>query len=128
MIGENRPWAYAKPYDVEIRMTKIGPRTVRIDEDMRVFGVEIEKGYETDGASVPRWLWWIISPFTEAFRPALAHDKRHGPGMTWKERKFADDKFFWDLMREEINIVRSGLSWLGVRAYAWSLRPFGKWK
>lgn len=45
-------------------------------------------GFESDGASVPRFLWWLYPPFGEAYEPATwLHDYlyRHAervPGLT----------------------------------------------
>jgi len=34
----------------------------------------IPAGFITDGASIPRWLWWFISPFGPLLEGALVHD------------------------------------------------------
>jgi hypothetical protein len=34
----------------------------------------IPKGFVTDGASIPAWLWWLISPFGPLLEAAILHD------------------------------------------------------
>ena len=34
----------------------------------------IPKGFITDGASIPSWLWWLISPFGPLLEGASLHD------------------------------------------------------
>lgn len=36
--------------------------------------VIVPTGFITDGASIPRWLWWLISPFGPLLEGALLHD------------------------------------------------------
>ena len=55
----------------EIDIKRIGARRAVVLRDVTLFGVEIPEGFETDGASVPRLFWWIISPYTEALYAAL---------------------------------------------------------
>lgn len=108
-----------KQYTSPIAMLKLGPRLARITETTTLFGVTIPAGYEVDGATVPRPLWWILSPFTEGFRAAIVHDYAHHPHMTWEERKRADYLFFRHLQQDDVSWLRSTLAWLGVRGYAY---------
>lgn len=63
--------------------------------------IKIEKGFITDGASIPKWLWWFWKPIDEAFIGDAIHD------FLWinkkielayfdynisKARKFSDDE------------------------------------
>lgn len=36
--------------------------------------VHIPAGFRSDGASVPRWLWWAVNPKEFAPEPSVAHD------------------------------------------------------
>ena len=85
----------------------------------------IPAGFESDGASVPRFLWSSITPAVDprTIRGAIAHDflYRHAPaGWTRKE---ADDMFY-DLIRED------GLGWWASQKAYWGVRMFGSssWK
>jgi len=38
-------------------------------------GVSVPAGYTTNGADVPRWLWWFVPPFKPKYLPAvIVHD------------------------------------------------------
>ena len=133
-LGENTPFDFRGLYDTAIPCHPIGPRQFQFYEDWTWGGVTIEKGYVVDGASVPRIFWPILSPFTEGFRASIIHDFRHKLGMTWQERKFADDEYFRNLLKcfEQITrkkpptnfarfrwFVRASLAHFGVRFWAW---------
>jgi hypothetical protein len=78
-------------------------------------------GFQSDGASVPEFLWSSVSPRVDpcTLRGALAHDflyRSHLPGWTRKEA----DELFFTLIRED------GLSWWKSRKAYWGVRLFGK--
>ncbi len=54
-----RHWVFTE--DVEIRLS-----------DGRL--IVIEEGFIFDGASIPRWLWWLFKPIDEAFIGDAIHD------------------------------------------------------
>ena len=54
-----RHWIFTE--DVEIQLS-----------DGRI--ITIEKGFINDGASVPKWLWWLFKPIDEAFIGDAIHD------------------------------------------------------
>lgn len=43
--------------------------------------VEVPLGFETDGASVPKVLWWILPPFGKYGQAAVVHDKLYRDGI-----------------------------------------------
>lgn len=44
-------------------------------ENYQVENVIVPKGYETNGADVPRAFWWFVPPFKPKFLPAIIiHD------------------------------------------------------
>jgi hypothetical protein len=53
-----------------IKVEKIGKRQWKLLEDFRF----VPAGFVTNGASVPRILWWFLDPATEAFEAAVIHD------------------------------------------------------
>lgn len=54
--------------------TKIGKNKVMLITDwVTPFGV-IPAGFESDGASIPRPLWWFTHPFAELLEASVVHD------------------------------------------------------
>jgi len=37
--------------------------------------VTVETGFQTDGATIPRWLWWLLPPIGEYTQCTTLHDK-----------------------------------------------------
>jgi hypothetical protein len=37
--------------------------------------VDVETGFKTDGATIPRFLWWILPPMGEYSQACTLHDK-----------------------------------------------------
>lgn len=105
---------YQKPIKVE----KVSSRLYRILEDTPIFGVVIPKGFETDGASVPKPFWWVISPFAEGFRAAIVHDFRYrlDASMTRKE---ADTEFYYNLDKDDVHCISRLLVYWAVRLFGW---------
>lgn len=65
-------------------------------EDYAVKGVVIPKGYQTNGADVPRLFWVLIPPFKPKFLPAVI---THDYYCSLKEYSKAD-KLFKDILLE----------------------------
>lgn len=78
----------------------------------------IPKGFETDGGSVPRPLWWWMPPFGDGAESGyVLHDMLYRlaeiyPGMT---RKRADDLLREAAIAEGLPKARARVIWLGVR-------------
>lgn len=53
-------------------------RLFRLENDFRYVGkygtITIKKGFVTDGASIPSFLWSVLGPYQEYFNAALIHD------------------------------------------------------
>lgn len=70
----------AGAFSCEPRIRKVGKRRWRLEDDLvyrardgRLF--IIPAGTETDGASVPRFVWWLYPPIGDAYdRAAFLHD------------------------------------------------------
>ena len=84
----------------------------------------IPAGFESDGASVPRFFWRIVCPPTDpkAVRAGVAHDwiyRKQPDGWTREEA----DKMFYDLLKEDgMMRCQARLAYLGVRlggGFAW---------
>jgi hypothetical protein len=75
------------------------------------------EGFITDGASVPRLLWFWLPPVHKYFAAAVIHD--------WllsinTDRKIADKVFYKCLQKLGINPIRSKLMYWGVSLYSLS--------
>jgi len=110
--------------DHEIDIKRIGARRAVVLRDVNLFGVDIPEGFETDGASVPRLFWFIISPYTEALYAAIAHDFQLSvDGKNAKRRKRIDQMFYFNLRDSGINPIRSYAAYFGVRIWSrWYVR------
>jgi hypothetical protein len=81
----------------------------------------VPKGFESDGASVPRAFWRVVFPSsdTQALRAAFAHDfvyRTHPDGWTKRDA----DYMFCDLLVEDgIGTFRALLAYTGVWLFGW---------
>ena len=66
-------------------------RTFILHEPLHYEGGTVPIGFVTDGASIPRSLWWAFSPTGRAFGAAIIHDYhyQHSTGT----RKHVDQYF-----------------------------------
>jgi hypothetical protein len=101
-------------------------RRARVHQPLRMFdagGVEyvVPAGFETDFASVPRFLWRIIPPWGEYSRAAVVHDYLYRNGIGTRAKA---DEAFRSLMQH----LR--VSWWKRNAMYAAVRLFGRpaWK
>ena len=87
--------------------------------------LKVPAGFESDGASVPCFLWASISPKIDdrTLAGSIAHDFIYRTQPADWTRKEADDMFY-DIIRED------GLSWIRAQKAYWGVRLFGgiAWK
>ena len=116
------PW---RPYPRRqgIPLLHTGPTSARLMEPVRLFGVTLPKGYETDGASAPRLFYNVIARFTDALPAALVHDARYDPpeGTDGFKRRTltraeADREFYRNLRASGLSRRRAWAAYLAVRA------------
>ena len=83
--------------------------------DGRVFEVTVDVGFVFDGASTPRWLWWLCGDPMEVPRvaAALAHDWLYAAHVT--DRKTADMIFRALCIRVGMGETRSGVEYGALR-------------
>lgn len=115
-------------------VTYIGPGNVwRLEESYSYQDgnnvITVPEGFEFDLASIPRALWWLISPFELSIAAPLLHDflyQHKGdppsgsivPPRTYS-RKEADDLFRTVMEQEGVPAWRRSLAYAGVRAFGW---------
>lgn len=93
------------------------------DKEDRVI---IERGYLTDGASVPKLLQWLIQPWGKHGQCAVVHDKLCETWATTKRklnRKEVDEIFFQSLKIAKVNVYRRLAIEIAVTAYRHIKRP-----
>jgi len=55
--------------------TKTFEKTLyRLEQPLKLAGVDVPKDFITDGASIPRGLWWLFPPVGRYFKAAVVHD------------------------------------------------------
>ena len=106
-----RIWRLAGEFKIEIeRVTRTGDFWL----DIRVF-----KGFETDLASIPRWLWWVAS-HDECAEAAVIHDWLYG--CTNLDRQFCDSIFRLVMKLTGKPYLMRLAHYLGVRLGGWAAR------
>lgn len=104
----------------------------------KTMGFYIPEGFVYDGASIPRLLWWLLSPMGLLLIPALFHDYAYANGYYFRVTRLdreTDDRFLItpvyvsrkdsDYMFRRISIIVNGISgpadiaWVGVRIGGW---------
>ena len=100
--------------------------------------ITIKAGYENDGASVPRCLWWFLRPDGVHRAACLIHDylyenrgylkegtfsrysmEDHGwTDMDYSTSRREADRLFRDmLLSYDVSPLRANLAWLAVRVF-----------
>jgi Protein of unknown function (DUF1353) len=82
--------------------------------------IDIHKGFETDGASIPKIFWSILSPFGPYFKAAVVHDFLYSPWNDEFSRGEADDIF-----KEAMYNI--GINWIQRETIYRAVRLFGGW-
>ena len=77
-------------------------------------GVTVPAGFITDGASVPRLLWWLFPPVGRYFLAAVVHDWLLENGMPWRE---ANRKFKQALQEQAVPVWVVFSMFLSVQIY-----------
>ena len=83
-------------------------------EDYKFKKVRVPKGYETNGANVPRLFWWFVPPFKPKLLPAIiVHDYLCDK----EEYKKADDHFKACLECLNVSKFTRYIMYFAVRIY-----------
>lgn len=108
---------------IEIDLSPIGQGLWRLNSDAVVDyqgkTILVKKGFEYDGASIPRFFWITIgSPYDPCFmRPALFHDYLYSSQEY--DRKFADDLLYALLIKNKVSKFKAYKIYLAVRMFGW---------
>jgi hypothetical protein len=81
--------------------------------------VHVKPGFRTDGASIPRCLWFIFgSPYDpDIFPSAIGHDAMYRGEIV--PRKDADAAFLRMMEASGVRKRKRRLVWIGVRRFGW---------
>ena len=95
----------------------------RLLEPVTSAGVTVPIGTITDGASIPWFLRWLISPTGRLFVPSVVHDHliATAPDFVswWDARQEADRRMRQSYRERGAGAILSGLLWAALRAYAY---------
>ena len=88
--------------------------------------ITVPAGFHSDGATVPRPLWWLMPPWGDkGTRAAILHDylleeleAGRKPHELINTRERADWQFYLALKALGVAEWRARICWLGVRAYS----------
>jgi len=96
----------------------IGHNLFELLEDYSEGGIEIAKGFTWNGASIPWYLRWLISPTDKTKEASMVHDLLYagGNGVT---RKVADIMFHQKLIEDGVSTVKAWVMKAGVRLAGW---------
>jgi len=106
-----------------IKIPKLMPmpnNTFRLVENYSHNNITIPKGYETNGASIPRLLWWIIPPFKPSNMTAIViHDFLTDIAVLEKGSVRADlmktaDRIFYETMDNKFDKITM---YIAIRLY-----------
>lgn len=83
--------------------------------------ITVHKGYETDGASIPRFFWRLIGgPFGQYREAAVVHDWLYSEHQAHTFTRKQADAWFYEIMGElGVKQWRRWCMWRGVRAGGW---------
>ena len=107
------------PLDVRVHQEDERGNVYTLLHGFRYCGLEIPAGFESDGASVPRFFWRTVFPPGDpaALMPAFVHDyvyRTHPDGWTRDE---ADRAFKLLLLDSGVPSARANLAYWGVRMF-----------
>lgn len=82
--------------------------------------VTVPCGHASDGASIPRPLWWIVGHPLDGgpLKSAIVHDWLCEHARTYRDRKLGDTIFLYMLDEAGISWWRRTAIYMGVRFYA----------
>lgn len=105
-------------------ITENGRRKWEVLESFLLEGVVIPEGFTTDGASVPRFLWWYISPIDPGiFRAAVLHDYLYCLG---ENRESADFYFYRCMIKSGVSESKATNAYNAVTLFGWWAYPYNE--
>lgn len=82
--------------------------------------IKVPKGFVTDFASVPSFLWWWIPPFGKYLKATVLHDWLYQVHFNYAyDRKYADQVFKEAMIVGGTPEWKARLMYYGVRLFGW---------
>lgn len=113
-------------YEIGVRLWRLEtPLTYEVGDLGSGRLITVPTGYITDGASVPRWLWWCLPAWGRYSRAAVVHDllctlgNRGKPHVEAPTRRVADAVFYEAMDVCGVSLPVRLAMWVGVRVGAW---------
>jgi hypothetical protein len=105
--------------------THNGSMILQLEERFRYLStehgeIEVPAGFLSDGASVPRVFWTILSPFGDYFGAALIHDFLYSPHNLRFSRGACDLIFLTAMKDAGVPFVRRRVIYRAVRLGGWA--------
>ena len=79
--------------------------------------VTVPAGFQSDGCSVPEFLWDTVSPQIDprTLRAAIVHDYLYRNALPGWTRKEADELFYDFMVEDGMSKFKAGIAYYGVR-------------
>jgi len=120
----SNPAAFPDPLIFRHAGIKDGSMLLQLTEPFRYLStdhgeIQIPAGFITDGASVPRIFWNILSPFGDYFGAAIVHDYLYTPANRHFTRRQADRIFLSAMEDAGVPFIRRRTIYRAVRLGGW---------
>jgi hypothetical protein len=91
---------------------------IGLDDEHKQAVYRVPAGFETDLASVPRWLWALVPPHGKYAKAAILHDWLITEYPFGAARVFADRMFYDAMLVLQVPKLQAKLMYWAVRAYS----------
>ena len=101
-----------------------GSRVFQLTKEFRYLStahgeIRVPAWFLTDGASVPRVFWNILSPFGDYFGAAVVHDYLYSPNNRLFDRETCDEIFLEAMAAAGVPWIRRHTIYSAVRLAGW---------
>lgn len=95
--------------------SKNGKHSWVVEQDWITPMCKIPKGFVSDGASIPRILWWFADPAGEFFEAAVLHDYMYTQAL--RTKKDADEVFYYTSLQFKATPWKAKFAYLFVKIF-----------
>lgn len=88
-----------------------------LTEDFSTGVIDIEKGFVSDLASIPKFLWSLLSPLENTGIPSLVHDFLYSSENKDFTRAEADKIFLEEMKKYGVSFLKRNIIYLAVRCF-----------